>query len=135
MVKEEQAKEASSTFPAIVAKVVSEYTIVINRGARDGVKVGQRLQIYSVSDEEIPDPETGEALEHLELIKGTGTVTHVQETMATLKSDQYEQVGRRTVTRKGGILTFGGDLQETFEPSRELVAFEDPSVGDKARPI
>lgn len=134
MVKE-QPKEASSTFPAIVVKVVSEFTIVINRGIRDGVKMGQRFQIYSVDDEELTDPETGEKLGPLELIKGTGGVSHVQEKLATIKSDQYEEVGRRTVKRTGGILAFGPHFEETYEPTREPTAFEDPCVGDKARPI
>lgn len=44
-----------------VAKVNDKYTLVLNKGEKDGVEVGQRVLIYSVGDE-IADPDTTESL-------------------------------------------------------------------------
>ena len=47
------------TFPATVAKVIDDYKLVINRGLEHGIREGQRMLVYPMSDEEIKDPNTG----------------------------------------------------------------------------
>ncbi|MDE2722874.1 MAG: hypothetical protein OXI59_05820, partial [Gemmatimonadota bacterium] len=73
-------------FPASVARVLDNYTVVINRGSEHGVEKNQRFQIYGLDDEEIIDPENGASLGRLEIVKGIGTVVHIQSQIATLKS-------------------------------------------------
>jgi hypothetical protein len=61
----------------------------------------------------------------LEIVKGTGKVTHIQERLSTLQSD------RKRYTRRRGPAPFNlfqDDLVEE-EP------FDEPRVGDLARPI
>lgn len=70
------------TFPATVAKVIDNYKLVINRGSENGIREGQRMLVYGISDEDIKDPRTGESLGYLELVRGTGKIISVQEKMS-----------------------------------------------------
>ena len=62
-----------------VVKILDDYKLAINAGAKDQISLGQKFLIYSLSDEEIIDPDTNQSLGYLEIVKGTGIVTHVQE--------------------------------------------------------
>tara|TARA_R110001592_G_scaffold167023_3_gene402311 strand:- start:1796 stop:2218 length:423 start_codon:yes stop_codon:yes gene_type:complete len=130
---------------ASVAKVIDEFTVVINRGRGDGIAVGSRFLIFGIGDE-IIDPETGKSLGQLELVKGIGTVTHVQDAMSTLQSSKTKKPAPvvRTTTKKNpygsiGIASLlGGMSEETQEEhTGEPISlpFNDPQVGDRARPI
>jgi hypothetical protein len=57
--------------------------IVINRGLRQGVKPGDRFLVFGIGPH-ITDPDTGEDLGQLELVRGRGEVVHVQEHLATI---------------------------------------------------
>lgn len=118
-----------------VAKVVDPHTVVINAGAKNGIQVGQRFQIYSLGDE-VCDPITGESLGHLEMIKGSGSVAHVQDKMATIKSIMTEPGGK--VLRQRNIVGFRlageGLSEERFLPPVPI-PFSTPEPGDYARPI
>lgn len=89
------------TFPGAVAEVRDRRTLVINRGSRDGVREGMKVLVYKESEEEVIDPETEEPLGRLEVVKGTGKVTHVQENMATIVS-VTEDPTRPSDPRSGG---------------------------------
>jgi len=121
-------------FPALIASIINKYRVVMNRGALDGIELNQRFQIYSVSQEDILDPETKESLGKLEIVRGIGKVIHVQEQMSTLESDIKESSGGRTIRKK---LPFGimGEIQETVESTDEIIEYEDVKVGDKVRPV
>lgn len=129
-----------------VAKVIDRYTVVINRGEKHGIKVGQRFLIYSIGDE-ILDPDTNESLGNLEIVKGTGRVIHSQEKIATIASDMKSSPSR-TVRRvkesdplgiRGASRAFRAisgatqEIEEQLPP--EKIPFEDPTVGDIAKPI
>ena len=121
-----------------VAKIVDEYTIVINKGARDGVKSGQRFLFYNYS-EEVLDPDTKDSLGKLEVVRGTGRVTHLQETMATVGSDMTTSPGRSTrrVRRTSmGMVAglFGPEEVEETLPA-QAIPFEGAKVGDLAKPV
>ncbi len=132
-------REVRDTPWAAVAEILEEgYSVVINRGSRDGVKEGQKFLIYEISPEEIRDPINGESLGHLEIVKGTGVVSHLQERMATVTSDRRTQ--RRLVSRPirdYGRLIWGpiGAASETEELETHLEPFKSPKVGDRAKPI
>lgn len=125
----------------LVAKVLNERTVVLNRGQAHGVKMGQRFVIYEVSEEEISDPATGDSLGHLEIVKGTGRVSHVQERLSTLASDS-EAPGDRIIRRRSrsSFDVIGGwpsmyPEEEIVTPSKRVLPFRDAKIGDHARPI
>lgn len=124
---------SKTNYPASVAKVNDEYTLVINRGSEHGVKKGDNFLVYCIDPEDLTDPETGESLGHLEIIRGTGTATHVQPKMTTIKSNRVVSRGR-IIRRQPGILaSIAGEVVE--EPEKEAMPFDEPSVGDKVKPV
>lgn len=73
-----------------VAKIIDSDLLVLNAGKNEGIKKGFRFLIYSIGNEEIKDPDTGESLGFLEIVKGIGRVNNVQEKMCTVVSDEFE---------------------------------------------
>lgn len=129
-----------------IAKVIDGYTLVLNKGEKDGIKVGQRFLIYSIGDE-IIDPDTKESLGNLEIVKGTGRVTHLQEKVATIASDMKsspsrtvrrfkdnDPLGIRSIQRVLGSFSTATEEIEEHLPAAKI-PFEDPSVGDIAKVI
>ena len=122
-----------------VVKIINEYTIVINKGDRDGVKNGQRFLIYDYA-EEIIDPDTKDSLGMLEIVRGTGKVTHLQEAIATISSDMKTSPGRsiRRINRTsiGGVwgrMLGPEEVEETLPAN--VISFEGVKVGDHAKPV
>jgi hypothetical protein len=132
----ETKEKLEKKFPAVVAVIVNPYRVVINRGAEHDVKLGQRFLVYTLSEEEILDPITNESLGHLEIVKGTGKVIHVQEKMSTIESDQTE-MSNKTITKKNHrylpIFPEEAVVEEIASPNR--VPFDSVKVGDKVKPI
>ena len=138
---EEQVNNIKESL-ATVVKVIDSYTVVINRGSNDDVSKGDKYLVYYVEPEELSDPETGESLGKLEVVRGTGKVVHLQERMATLESNEYSQK-RKIVRRVGGpggvrfaagIAGLLGETEEEEAPPEQL-PFDAPSVGDRAKPV
>lgn len=122
-----------TSYPALVAKVTDEYTLIINRGSEHGVTKGEQFLVYFVDPEELIDPESGEVLGNLEIIRGTGTATHVQPKMTTIKSNRFVSKGR-VIRRQTGILaSLSGEVVE--EPEKEAMPFDEPNVGDMVKPV
>ena len=122
-------------FPATIASIINSTRVVINRGAEHGIKKGQRMLVYSLSKEEIKDPNTGESLGYLEIYKGTGKIINIQEKMSIVESDKNK---------------FDDELKKYFSsPSpfslnrffpnnlsiNQVVPFENPEIGDLVKPI
>jgi hypothetical protein len=120
-----------------VAKVIDAYTLVINAGSESGIGIGQRFLVYAIG-EEVLDPDTGESLGVLELVKGTGKATHVQERMCTVSSDMKAAAGRsirrRTKNPFNSIAELYAPVTEEVLPA-EKVPFEDPLPGDLAKQL
>ncbi|MGG3802521.1 FlgT C-terminal domain-containing protein [Metabacillus fastidiosus] len=122
-----------NVFPAKVVAVLDYegYRLVINRGTEHGVKIGQRFLVYNVG-QELFDPDTRESLGKIEEVKGKGQVTHVQEKMATIESDQIRN--ERTIRKTGhSVLKPIGSEEEIIKPLRK--PFENPERGDLVKPI
>lgn len=123
------------SFPGRVANVQDEFDVVINRGREDGVKAGQRFLVYAVTDTEIIDPETGVSLGYLEVNKGTGKVIHLQDLIATVRSDRVGAARTRSLTPFERVAQpLWGFNEEAREPGRP-VPFDDPEVGDLVKPV
>jgi hypothetical protein len=117
-----------------VAQVISPTELVINAGSADGIKEGQRYQIYSIGDE-ILDPETGESLGQLENIKGIGRVVNVQDRMATIESDVAQPTTKFIRRSTSPLYLALGEGWEERVPPPVKADFKDPSRGDLVRPI
>lgn len=116
-----------------VVKIVSPYQVVINGGSETGLRKGQCFLIYALGGM-IKDPDSGEDLEMLELVKGTGKIVHLQSKIATIESDMTEE-SPRTIKRTSGLgnmRTIFGDTEVT-ELNREKKPFSEPQLGDLAR--
>ena len=117
-----------------VVKVISPYQVVITGGLDGGLKKGQRVLIYDIGDM-ILDPDTGEELEALEVIRGTGKIIHIQSKIATVESDMVDKTPKKTIRKSGlgGFHAVFGQTEET-EVSNEELPFDEPQVGDRVRP-
>jgi hypothetical protein len=130
------------TQTATVAKVIDEYTVIINKGSTDGVRDGARFLIYGLGDE-ILDPETNESLGNLELVRGIGSAIHVQEKMATIKSAKTKSPTPTIKTVKRSPRGMGHSLigvlgDETIEERQgepTIVPFDGARTGDRAKPL
>ncbi len=66
-----------------VARILDEYSIVINVGRNNGVVNGMVFVVYVQGDDEIKDPDSGESLGKLENVKDYVYVSHVQDKFST----------------------------------------------------
>ena len=64
-----------------IARIVDDKTVVINKGAADGVKVGMIFSVV-VPVDAVVDPDTGTKLGDWEAVKGRVRANHVQEHMS-----------------------------------------------------
>lgn len=81
-----------------VAKVLTQYKVLLNVGIRDGFELGDDFLIYRVG-EEVLDPDTGESLGAYEEVIGRGTITHIQDAMCTLESSDVKNSGRKVIKK------------------------------------
>lgn len=113
-----------------VVKIIDDYTVIINCGYNEDIKKGTKYLIYEVG-EEIFDPDTRESLGSLELVKGVGKITHIQEKMATLESVEKEKI----LDEKRVNSPYGNIFGATKEVYREVQkAFKNPKKGDLVKP-
>lgn len=131
-IEERLRKTEKKIFPALVAKVTNDFTLTINRGAIHGISEGDKFLVYAIDPEELIDPETRESLGHLELIRGTGIATHVQEKMTTIKSNRYKN-GRTIRRQTNALAIMSGEIIE--ESGKELMPFDEPKRGDMVKPM
>lgn len=119
-----QAETDDIVFEGRIAQIIDDHRIVINKGHEHGVRVGQRFLILAIGDE-IFDPETDESLGQVEVVKGRGKVTHVQEKMSTLQTTENHEITRKPYTLFA--------LTQVTEVTNEPKAFINPEIGDIAR--
>lgn len=118
---------------AITVIAVFSYSVLINKGYKDKVKKGQKYLIYSISDEIIIDPDTRKPIGNLEIVKGIGKVTEVEEHRAFLHSDEFET---SYITIKRPKIISNEQLPEEKTVEREITkAFHDVKIGDLVKRI
>ncbi len=125
---------------ARVVQIIDPFTIVIDRGHNE-VKEEDMFLVVGLGDV-IKDPESGEELERLELVRGKVKVFHIQEKITTLKSCEYQfdrdRKEIKKVKRRGtglGLTIFdhfpGEETIETIEPGeKQLIPLRDAAIGD-----
>ena len=107
------------------------YSVALNIGKEDGVQLEEEFIIYTYSDSSLTDPETGEDLGKLEIVRGKGKVTNVQEKLCTVRSTETQFVKRHELTenpysmiRKPQMVTYD---------DKEDLPFDNPEHGDYAK--
>ncbi len=120
-----------------VACIIDEHKLQLNIGHNNGVTNGQIYLIYSLSTEEIFDPDTHESLGFLEIVRGTGKVTHVQDKMCTIESNMYDKnTPIRTIKKQNNVFSlFDNGAVEEIISSTEHLPFNSPKIGDFAKRI
>ena len=106
-----------------VARVLSSREVAINKGSQDGVRIGMIFKILSTKGSEITDPDTGESLGSVELVKTSVKVTDAQDRIAvasTYRSHRVNVGGR-------GLL-----ISRLFEPPKWETRFETLKIDDAA---
>lgn len=68
-----------------IAKIVDEYTVVINAGSNQGINRGKTFEIYSLGSE-VTDPDTGASLGTLDYVKAKIVATDVFPKMSVCKN-------------------------------------------------
>ena len=86
-----------------VARVLNSREVAINKGSDDGVEIGMIFKILSTKGSEIKDPDTGEPLGSVDLVKTSVKVTVVQEriTVASTYRSHRVNVGGRGLALAG----------------------------------
>lgn len=114
------------------------YQLVINRGTRDGVKAGQRFLVFGYGPE-LSDPDTGQSLGRVEIVRGRGEVVHLQDNIATIRSvERRSEGGGKRIIRDSSPFSAGLGRTHVIEeevPADREQPFRKVRVGDFARPI
>lgn len=115
-----------------IAKIISTKQIVVNAGSNDGLKVGDKLEIIDkFGDEPIVDPDTGESLGTLDLIKGTVIVSKVYPHMAIADSPKVSPLLQ---AMRPGLLSsplYGSSYQEDLNVDPSQITGGLPEAGDQ----
>ena len=122
-----------------VAKVLNPTSVILAAGSDDGVEEGMEFVIYDLS-ESIRDPENGEDLGQLELVKGRVYAVHVQDklTWAQTKSRTIERpLGPGAVLAQIYRLTMSETIYEQLKVEGPPTPEFDRTVrvGDTARNV
>lgn len=114
-----------------VVHIVDEYKLVINKGESDGIEVGDIFNIFSLEDY-IYDPDTGESLGRLEIVKGTARAIHVQNRITTIESIDYESSpDKQEIIKRMGTWTLGNQETVKVTPGEKVKKpFYNVSPGD-----
>lgn len=71
-----------------VVRILDDKKVIVDLGSDDKVKEGMKFVIYEQS-EEIFDPDTGDSLGIIDIIKHRLKVVNVMEKMSIMESDEY----------------------------------------------
>lgn len=72
----------------LVAQIVNNKTLILNKGSREGIQKGQEYIVYKLGDR-IIDPETHEDLGQWEIVRGRGEIVVVEEKYSVLESRNW----------------------------------------------
>lgn len=121
-----------------VVHISNKFSVVINAGAEKDVKVGMKFLVVGLGDV-IRDPDSGEELEQLEIVRGRAEVVHVQPKLSTLNSIEVDRQPdtreiKKVTSRSTGIAALIGPqdvVTESITPSEPvLLELRGAKVGD-----
>ncbi|MFQ5687874.1 MAG: hypothetical protein ACE5GV_14575 [Candidatus Scalindua sp.] len=112
-----------------VAKILDEYSIVINVGRDNGVVDGMVFVVFVQSEDDVKDPDSGEALGKLEYVKDYIFVSHVQDKFSTCVAGEKEASSREAESQ--GAQTLSGAMMAesmTVRPGGSRISNEKLNV-------
>lgn len=115
-----------------VINIISPYKLVLNGGENVGLQRNDIIVVFGLGTEVLKDPETGEDLEKLEILRGRGKVIHIQEKICTIESIETNKSGKRIVKSFSGFQSLMNPKEEIVYDDTRL-PFEEPQIGDYAR--
>lgn len=120
-----------------VVNIINSFKVALNVGANDGIKEDYTFLIYELSDDEIIDPDTNKSLGKLEIPKGKGRVTNVQDNLCIIESSQYKHRNIEETSTPGYLTGYlGSGIGSTIKRTeKEQVPFDNPHVGDYAKRV
>lgn len=104
-----------------IAKIISTKQVVVNAGSNAGLKVGDKLEIIDkFGDDPIVDPDTGENLGTLDLVKGNVIVSKVYPHMAIADSRKVSSFLKAVSPELFASPLYGSSYQEDLnvDPSQ-----------------
>ncbi|ODS32383.1 MAG: hypothetical protein SCARUB_02494 [Candidatus Scalindua rubra] len=112
-----------------VAKILDEYSIVINVGRNNGVTEGMIFVVFVQSDDEIKDPDSGETLGKVENVKDYVYVAHVQDKFSTCVAREKKKLSKE-VESMGAQTLSGAMMAEsiTARPRSSKISTEKLNV-------
>lgn len=78
----------------MVARILSDREVVLNRGAKDGIQVGDYVGIVDKEASQITDPNTGEDIGELKHFKTSLRVTQISESLAIASTYRVRRINR-----------------------------------------
>lgn len=115
-----------------IAKIISTKQIVVNAGSNDGLEVGDKLEIIDkFGDEPIVDPDTGESLGTLDLIKGNVIVSKVYPHMAIADSPKVSPLLQAMRPDLLSSPLYGSSYQEDLNVDPSQITGGLPETGDQ----
>lgn len=123
-----------------VVRVLNPFEVVVNLGSQAGVEEEDGFVVYA-QGEELKDPDTGESLGVLEIVRGRARATHVQEKLTTLRStetyskpeQQRRPILRSPIERFAGLSPLVPQEEYVTEYVEAPAPFQNVKVGDLAR--
>ncbi len=123
-----------------VIRIFDESTLLVNIGNKEGFKVGNRVFVVEKGDE-ITDPDTGESLGVLEMVKAELVAADVQERISILKTALSRDVDANlplSARMVRASVRYEGALGKMSIAPGEISGLPSPSpvrVGDTVRRI
>ncbi len=112
---------------AKVADLIDERTLILNKGKKQGVRVGMKFMIYAASDKKIIDPDTKKEIGTYKQSKLSVEVSSVEEHYAIAETYRY-----RTVN-EGGTNSALGSVGGFLSPPKYVRKYETFSIEEVTR--
>ena len=123
-----------------VVRKIDGFSFVVNRGSEHEFQLGQSFLVFTLG-KDITDPDTGENLGTLEVVRGRARAVHVQEKISTLKSSEKETtpgiIEENPAGGGMGVFPFSSvpSVEEIEEGRKTQDMPIDVQVGEMIRPI
>ncbi|MDY2947841.1 hypothetical protein [Mannheimia varigena] len=135
---------SNERYLAEIVSIIDELRVVVNAGKNKNMAIGTKFLIVGIG-KEIFDPNTGESLGNIEIIRGYAKVIHVQEKISTLESidtvkkpdvREITKTTKKTDVRNGALyslLSGNGEstTTEIIKPQEAQLKQLNVNIGDK----
>lgn len=134
----------NTEYIGVIAQIYDDQTqFVLNKGSAHGIKQHHRFIIFELGNEVI-DPESGENLGALEMIKGRVKPLHIQEKITTLISEEitktpvieeYIYKNNLTASARWGITSSSNTPTSKIvsEETTRIKPLNNVKIGDKVK--